>query len=94
MPLFKCSKCGAMENTALGHFWMPHHHGEPVLCSECHEGKWHGRFPKEDADAKGMIECTDGFIYHPNELEPGGYFYGRRTPKNSALKLPENGGKS
>ena len=47
MPLFKCAKCGCVENTALGHYWTRHmvdnydwsdvgeqYKGQP-LCSEC-----------------------------------------------------------
>lgn len=65
MPLFKCSKCGCVENTALSNFWsrgMNFETGKlivpkpPALCSECDPaiGKWHGEFPKRpwDADAE------------------------------------------
>ena len=47
MPLFKCSKCGCVENTACYNYWMRVHKKEP-LCSECDPeiGKWHGHFPK------------------------------------------------
>lgn len=47
MPLFNCEKCGAVENTALGAYWGRKHQKQPELCSECHTGKWHGKFPKE-----------------------------------------------
>lgn len=52
MPLFACTKCRAVENTACGDYWMNAGRGKPVLCSECSPliGKWHGRFPKESAD--------------------------------------------
>ena len=49
MPLFACSKCNVVENTALGCYWWEHLKGKAVLCSECGKGKWHGLFPKEDA---------------------------------------------
>ena len=67
MPLFRCEKCGCVENTALGHYWgrtMKDFKGtefEKALCSECvpsvfpdgsvnkNGGKWHGKFPKEEA---------------------------------------------
>lgn len=45
MPLFKCTKCDCVENTAVGQFW-----GQPkdeVICSQCATGKWHGLFPKK-----------------------------------------------
>lgn len=46
MPLFICEKCGTIENTATGWYWWPSIEGQPVLCSECHKGKWHGHFEK------------------------------------------------
>jgi len=75
MPLFKCSKCGAVENTALGAYWAQKCRGEPVLCSECDTGTWHGQFPKESAE--GYVEDEQGHLYRPEEVAPGGYFYGR-----------------
>lgn len=47
MPLFNCSKCGVVENTALGAYWYNSCKGKPVLCSECATGKWHGEFARE-----------------------------------------------
>ena len=49
MPLFACSKCNAVENTALGEYWS---RPKAPLCSECSGlfNRWHGRFPKEQAD--------------------------------------------
>lgn len=52
MPLFTCSRCKAIENTALGAYWVEQARGLPVLCSECATGTWHGRFPKETADER------------------------------------------
>ena len=49
MGLFVCSKCEAVENTALGTYWSQHTN---PLCSECGKGKWHGQFPKET-----LAEC-------------------------------------
>jgi hypothetical protein len=46
MPLFNCSACGAVENTALGNYWWNRRQHKPVLCSECDTGTWHGQFPK------------------------------------------------
>lgn len=84
MPLFKCSKCGAIENTALGNYWIESRNKKPVLCSECGpEGKWHGKFEKRDADAAGFIQGDDGYYYKPEELQPGGYFYPRVKPMRS-----------
>ena len=47
MPLFECSKCNHVDNTALGDFWMSlMTDGPPPLCTECKTGKWHERFKK------------------------------------------------
>lgn len=53
MPLFECSQCHAVDNTAITNFWWDvMHEGKSQLCSECDPaiGKWHGRFPKTPAD--------------------------------------------
>ena len=65
MPLFKCFKCGAVENTALGGFWT--NRNEP-LCSECDTGKWHGRFPKAYTTDAVYYKDADGFIYLEEEV--------------------------
>jgi hypothetical protein len=48
MPLYECSKCHAVENTALTNFWMDLGKDRPPLCSACDPdiGKWHGKFDK------------------------------------------------
>lgn len=61
MPLFACSQCHAVENTALGEYWHSKAKGKPVLCSECSTGKWHGEFPKEFAYIGWFIQ-PDGFL--------------------------------
>jgi hypothetical protein len=68
MSLFKCSKCGCVENTALGEFW-PKWRTKDWLCSECATGKWHGKFPKENAVETGYYIDSDGFIYHPDTVD-------------------------
>jgi hypothetical protein len=63
MSLFRCEKCGAVENTALCLFWM---RGDgPALCSECDPelGQWHGIFPKEDANEAGYVERQNDFPF-------------------------------
>lgn len=67
MPLFKCSHCGCVENTALGSYW-PNPHS--ALCSECATGKWHGQFPKETAC--GWKRGDDGFLYQDGGWKPSG----------------------
>jgi hypothetical protein len=54
MPLFNCSRCGVIENTALGAYWHERAKGRPVLCSECATGKWHGRFPREFGETPNL----------------------------------------
>jgi hypothetical protein len=51
MPLYKCTKCGCIDNTAMGNFWTANAHGEPELCTECDPeiGVWHGKFVKRQA---------------------------------------------
>lgn len=73
MPLFKCSvpECGALENTALGDFWMPRREGKPVRCSECATGTWHGRFDKRTPEEAGYVLATDGWYYTLAQLQPG-----------------------
>ena len=63
MPLFKCSNCGALENTALGYYWptaLPNNSRNPE-CSECHSGKWHGKFEKIQADENDEPKGFDRF---------------------------------
>lgn len=49
MPLYECSNCHAVENTALTNFWHDHmFECKPALCSACDPqiGQWHGKFEK------------------------------------------------
>ncbi len=60
MPLYACSKCGCVDNTALGGYWKRVYLDKlPPLCSECNPeiGKWHGDFPKDKID-KIETDCT------------------------------------
>lgn len=74
MPIFMCSKCGNIENTALSRFWhteldafqakQPH----KPLCSACDPeiGKWHGEF--EQRSAAEFVVGKDGrFLYSKDE---------------------------
>lgn len=81
MPLFKCSNCGALENTALGDYWIPSMEKQPVKCSECATGTWHGRFPKRTPEDAGYIEGMDGHFYRPEEIAPGGQLSHVTQPK-------------
>lgn len=62
--MFVCDQCGCVENTALGHYW-----GRNVealggdgraLCSECSDGKWHGRFEKVPWDGQRTVINREG----------------------------------
>lgn len=66
MPLFNCSKCNCVENTACGDYWMRKDDDEPVLCSECSTGTWHGEFPK--ASAVGYLVGSDGFLWNKPQV--------------------------
>ena len=73
MPLFACSKCNTVENTAISHFWS---RGDgPALCSACDPkiGKWHGRFPRESADE---------FQFHRDSGDPKVPFIGRKQKES------------
>jgi hypothetical protein len=63
MPLFACTKCRCIENTACaaGGYWINKMQAKDPLCSECMTGRWHGQFPKETAT--GMLLASDGFLY-------------------------------
>jgi hypothetical protein len=68
-------KCGCVENTALCG-WDRDSEGRRILvCSECSpsgDGKWHGIFPKVDADAAGYRPMADGPIHQQAPRGLGG----------------------
>lgn len=63
MPLFMCTKCACVENTACCSYWHNKSHGKPLLCSECDPaiGKWHGVFEKRSA--AGMLIDDQGHLW-------------------------------
>lgn len=73
MPVFICSKCNMMDNTALSGYWaMQYLSGDDEefkpLCSLCNPDirRWHGEFergPKPDDHVIG----PDGFVYHKDD---------------------------
>lgn len=67
MPMFVCGQCGCAENTACGLYWM--RVGKAKLCSECHKGQWHGKFPKMTAEAYIALYGTSHFIALPAHLK-------------------------
>lgn len=68
MPLFNCSQCNCIENTASGAYWGRKMADKPALCSECDTGTWHGLFPKRSAS--GMLVANDGFLWARSESVP------------------------
>lgn len=68
MPLFNCAQCNSVENTATGAYWGRKMRDQPVLCSECDTGTWHGLFAKKPA--VGMLVASDGFLWGSAENVP------------------------
>ena len=67
MPLYECSNCGTVDNTALTNFWQRRIENQPQLCSKCDPeiGHWHGKFPQmtrteHDAQSKRKVEYPVG----------------------------------
>ncbi|MCC6775610.1 MAG: hypothetical protein IT537_03080 [Hyphomicrobiales bacterium] len=79
MPLYMCTRCGSVENTALGEYWRQeieaHENGKPLepKCSACIEGgAWHGQFERRRAD--GYVSDAAGrYIYSKAEVEAGSF---------------------
>jgi hypothetical protein len=69
MPLFPCSKCDCIEDTALCHYWSARLRQRSAVCSACDPtiGKWHGEFPKESA--RGWIKDRNGFLLDKRAIE-------------------------
>jgi hypothetical protein len=69
MPLFPCSKCNCIEDTALCHYWSARLRQTSAVCSACDPaiGKWHGEFPKESAE--GWIRDRSGFLLDKGSVE-------------------------
>jgi hypothetical protein len=69
MPLFPCSKCNCIEDTALSHYWSARLRQTAAVCSACDPtiGKWHGEFPKESAH--GWVTDRSGFLLDKGSVE-------------------------
>jgi hypothetical protein len=67
MSLFKCSKCGCIENTACCNYWSSKSEGKRPVCSECDPAikKWHGRFEKRSA--VGMLVDQEGHLWSKDQ---------------------------
>ena len=95
MSIYRCSKCGCIENTATSNYWSRRHPSDDAgnslpplseLCSECdpHIGHWHGVFKKTSAN--GFFLCSDGFLAHKDELETDNFKF---RMKHQGLKVIE-----
>jgi hypothetical protein len=69
MPLFPCSKCNCVEDTALCHYWSARLRQTATVCSACDPtiGRWHGEFPQESA--QGWLSDERGFLLDKREVE-------------------------
>lgn len=71
MPLFCCSKCGCVENTAACNYHLTADKTQ-ALCAECDPkiGQWHGLFEKRSA--VGMLVDQNGHLWRPESVAAGG----------------------
>jgi hypothetical protein len=70
MPLFACSKCETVDNTALGDFWHRQAQKLPPLCSACgRQGEWHGQFPQRKADAACLVNPSGHLMFAEENAE-------------------------
>lgn len=69
MPLFACTKCNCVEDTALSHYWSARLRQKSPLCSTCDPtlGKWHNEFPRESA--QGWVSDRNGFLLDKRAVE-------------------------
>lgn len=100
MSIFRCEKCGCVENTALCWYWSSIGKDKQKLCSECDPeiGHWHGRFPKMSSE--GYLLGSDGFLYTEEENNSGaldwrkknqGFFIVRKIESNKCSKCGGTG---
>ena len=59
MSVYICEKCGCIENTALGSYWVNVINKEPKVCSECHTGEWHNKFEKQHWTEYGVKKLLE-----------------------------------
>jgi hypothetical protein len=77
MPLFRCTTCGCVENTALCNYWILKAEQQPLLCSACDPeiGVWHAAFPQ--TSAVGYLIDQSQHLWHPRNI--------LTMPKNSTV---------
>jgi hypothetical protein len=69
MPLFPCTKCNCVEDTALCHYWSARLRQTPAVCSVCDPkiAKWHEEFPRQSA--QGWVKDQLGFLWDKRDVE-------------------------
>lgn len=60
MSTFICTRCGAIENTAMSDYWLYAIKGKPPICSKCSNGKWHGKFERMHRSSIGVEALLEG----------------------------------
>lgn len=66
MPLFECTECHVVENTATTtESWYHKARGLPMRCSQCADGKWHGLFPRQLVSESRYVTSAEGFLEPP-----------------------------
>jgi len=71
MSLFKCSRCGTIDNTGMTPgFWIRVCKKLDPLCTECNTGKWHDVFPKEAFDPATHFIDDVGHVGYMPDPEP------------------------
>jgi hypothetical protein len=68
-PLFSCSRCNCVEDTALCHYWSARLRQNSAVCSACDPtiGRWHGEFPRQSD--QGWISDRSGFLLDKGSVE-------------------------
>jgi len=63
MPLFACTQCLCVENTAVSNYWRDTCEDKAPVCSQCdlEIGAWHGRFYRRSA--VGMLVDNRGQLW-------------------------------
>lgn len=67
MPIFECSRCKCIDNTALTDFYRRRRLGKEPLCAGCDPNIGVPNRTIPGVAAKGMLLGSDGFLYPKNE---------------------------
>lgn len=59
MSCYICENCGAIDNTAIGGYWINIINNEIPKCSECNYGKWHNKFEKKNWSEYGTEKLLE-----------------------------------